>query len=222
MARKQRLFIYDRREMGVLILLGVMIALFAFTLGLHMGKRVGPAASQGSVHLPDTPIADTTMDAVPDRVEINEQSKGAQQAAEQVLNESLQGEVARTGLKLDPSHQVDLPRKPKDTKAGATTLESPEGQTVAAVLPALARSAPKGKFTLQIGSYPTLEEAKSQLQALESQGAEPFLRTAEVTGKGKWFRVYLGGFESKKQAESQAQDYLKKHLIHSFIVAKMP
>ena len=40
MEQKQRFFIYDRKEMGVLLFLGVMVAIFAFTLGVHLGKKV--------------------------------------------------------------------------------------------------------------------------------------------------------------------------------------
>jgi cell division protein FtsN len=119
MEQKQRFFIYDRKEMGVLLLLGVMVAIFAFTLGVHLGKRVGP---QVIAHGPgDAESAPTVPDKLPNRQELTEQAKGAQQAADESLNQALHDEVARTGIKLDTPRQLALPEKTVSKNAGATT-----------------------------------------------------------------------------------------------------
>lgn len=80
---------------------------------------------------------------------------------------------------------------------------------------------PEGRFTLQIGSYPSIREAKDQVDSMEALGLQPVLRVAEIKGKGKWFRVYLGGFSSRDDAEKAGEGYRSQHVIDSFIVAKM-
>src|SRR6476620_4017053 len=111
--QKQRFFIYDRKEMGVLLLLGVLVAVFAFTLGVHLGKRVEQKPSTPAPHeAPTEAVAVPTVpDQLPNRQELTEQSKGAQQAADETLSQALHEEVARTGIKLDTPKQTQLPEK---------------------------------------------------------------------------------------------------------------
>jgi cell division protein FtsN len=263
MEQKQRLFIYDRKEMGVLLLLGVMVAIFAFTLGVHMGKAIPPkpgvehaATGHGEGHEAVGTVADKT----PNRQELNEQSKGAQQAADESLDQSLKEEVAKTGIKLDQPRQIQLPDKPRSENAGATTTagneshpahitndtapmqapaaHAPRAENHAAApadqheattpavaepvtLPAAARRpSPAGKFTLQIGSFPAIDEARDQADSLEALGMKPFLRPAEVKGK-RWYRLYVGGFENHEAAEKAGKRYVAQHMVEAFVVSKM-
>lgn len=228
MEQKQRFFIYDRKEMGVLLLLGVMVAIFAFTLGVHLGKRVGPSSvAQGPG---DAETVPTVPDKIPNRQELTEQAKGAQQAADESLNQALHDEVARTGIKLDTPRQLALPEKPVSKNAGATTetppvqvkQEAPDEKPASAPevdAVALHRTAPEGHFTLQIGSYPVLEEARDQADSLEALGLKPYMRPATVRGK-QWYRLYVGGFNTKEAAEQVGARYVTQHMIEAYIVAK--
>lgn len=221
MERKQRLFIYDRKEMGVLILLGVMVALFAFTLGVHLGKRIGPT---GVVDEADDVIsAPTQPDENPDRQELAEQGKGVPQAADETLNQSLHDEVARTGIKLDTPRPVELPEDARSKEGGATTLDPVTGEVVPPLaleqIPAASRKAPEGNFTLQVGSHQTLAEARDQVDALEVLGMQPHLRPVDLKGKGRWYRVYLGGFATREEAENEGLQMKAKHAIESFLVS---
>ena len=49
-----------------------------------------------------------------------------------------------------------------------------------------------------------------------------FVREAQVDGHGKRYRVFVGGFETKKEADGVAQKFVKDRLIRSYVVAKMP
>jgi hypothetical protein len=154
---KQRFFIYDRREMVVLILLGLLIAAFAFTLGVHLGKRVSHQAAHEAVKEP-TPVA-TSPDLVPNRQELNEQAKGVEQAVEEVLDQSLHDEVARTGVKLETPVPVELPEKTKSANGGAT---SPQTEAVQG----LKVSKPAGVGTKPAAQAPAVAApAKASVQA---------------------------------------------------------
>lgn len=232
MEQKQRFFIYDRKEMGVLLLLGVMVAIFAFTLGVHLGKRVGPqAVAQGPG---DAETVPTVPDKIPNRQELTEQAKGAQQAADESLNQALHDEVARTGIKMDTPRQLALPEKTVSKNAGATNPHPTEAAEVAEAAPApaekpiahaeadavaLHRAAPDGRYTLQIGSYPVLDEARDQADSLEALGLKPYMRPATVRGK-QWYRLYIGGYKSLEAAEKTGARYVTQHMIEAYIVAK--
>jgi cell division septation protein DedD len=267
MEQKQRFFIYDRKEMGVLILLGILVAVFAFTLGVHLGKRVlsagaGAHAEHGegehaavaehasaehgagehgaehgatehaAVEAAAQPLP-TVPDAVPNRQELNEQAKGAQAAGDESLGTALKEEVDKTGIRLENTRQTELPEKPKSIRGGATTSvdtrthAAPAAPPIATAAansvndsPAVHRAAPSGKFTLQIGSFPAFEEARDQSESLEALGMKPFLRPAEVKGR-RWFRIFVGGFETREAAEKAGARFVARHMIEAYVVAKM-
>jgi cell division septation protein DedD len=228
MEQKQRFFIYDRKEVWILVLLGVMVAAFAFTLGVHLGKRVGTVAYAPAPG--ETTPAATLNDQVPNRQEITEQSKAAQQAADETLSQAAHDEAARTGVQLEAPRAVELPREAKKPAAGATTEtasapESPQAAKLAREalqqIPAAQRPLPLGKFTLQIGSFPALAEAKDQVESMEALGLKPFLRPAEVKGKGRRYRIFLGGYTSRDAAEKAGKRYLAQHVIDSYVIANL-
>jgi cell division protein FtsN len=229
MEQKSRLFIYDRKEMLVLVALGVLVAAFAFTLGLHLGKRI-TAASPHALVPPETPLIPTEGDSLPNRQELTEQGKGAAQASDEALSQALHDEVTRTGVKLDVPRQVVLPggtraegKRSGDGEASGseklTAMPQPRAPKAAGEPTAETRVAPAGKFTLQVGSHPLLEEARDQVDALEVLGVTPYIRSADVKGKGRWYRVYLGGYPSRDEAETAGTRYQAKKIIEAYIVA---
>jgi cell division protein FtsN len=216
--KAQFLFIHDVKEVFVLTLLSLMVALFTFTLGVHLGKRVGGKSVAGSAD--ETVKVKTVADIVPNRQELNEQNEGTPRALEEVLSEALQNEVSRTGLKIAVQHQVDLPKNAQSHNAGATTLEATRKVKHPVKNPGEAKNS-DSKYTLQIGSFPTLEEAKKQISAMAQNDLSPFMREAEVKGKGKWYRLYLGGYPNKNAAEQAGEKYRSQRKIASFIVSNL-
>ena len=232
MEHRQRLFIYDRKEVAVLIFLAIMVSIFAFTFGVHMGKRLGPKLMTGAEQ--DPKQVQTIADKLPNRQELTEAAKDAPQAAEETLNDTLHEEVKKSGVKLDTPRQVELPEKPHSANAGATTLTPPEKamekslekvvekeKAPMAAVPPTVEQPPQGKYTLQISSYQSIGEARDRVTALKADGLSPFVREVELKEKGKWYRIYLGGYSSKSEAEKAGALYREKHLIDSFIIAKL-
>lgn len=204
MEPKHRFFIYDRKEMIVLSLLGVFVALFAFTLGIHLGKRLIPAHSgSGSA----VEAVSGAPDAIPGRQELVDASKDLQEQVDDSLSRSLHEEVVKTGIKLDQPRAVKLPENAKTTEAGATQAV---GDAVSMT----------GAYALQIGSFPSLDEARDRIRALEQKGLKPSLKIADLEGKGVWYRVVLSGFASKDAAEKAGQMHRNNKTIRSFVVIK--
>jgi cell division septation protein DedD len=226
MEQKQRFFIYDRKELWVLLLLGVMVSVFAFTLGVHLGKRIGPGTAPAPVQ-EAAPVA-TTDDQIPNRQELAEQGKNAKETADESLSQAVHEEVGRTGIKLEQPRQVDLPEETRSAGAGKAPAAKPKRAKPVELphealmeIAAARRPAPDGKFTLQIGSFPALDEARDQSEAIEALGLKPFLRPAEVRGKGLYYRVFLGGYPNRDAAEKAGQRFVAQHVVESFVVANL-
>ncbi len=214
--KRQHFFIYERKEMFILFALGSFIALFAFTLGVHLGKKQTLEQYASTIGTHDGKPIESQPDEVPSNIDMSEQMKNAQGAASDALSQELQNEVAETGIKLDKKVQVDLPtQKKQGAKPTEVTPVANKGV-------AFQQKAPTGKFTLQVGSFSSVNEAEDRAKVLRSNGLEPFLREANIRGKGHWFRIYLGGFGSVKEAKTRGAEIVGSGKIESFVVAPMP
>jgi cell division protein FtsN len=227
--QKRRLFIYDRKEVGVLILLGVGVALFAFTLGVHLGKQVIPKPIEtASEQHPVDPVH-PAQEHAPSRVEISQEVKNVPGAVDETLDQSLRDEIAKTGLQVEKPRQVELPEKSRK-ETGATTSNRPEvgaateshGGAPSLQKPSILGTSRSSRFTLQVGSYPSLREAEPELLKLNENGLRAEVREVEITGKGKWFRLFVGQFDSVKDAEKAGKNFKKERRISDFVVVRAP
>jgi len=57
-----------------------------------------------------------------------------------------------------------------------------------------------GKFTIQIASFPELEEAQRMEQSLKLKSFPAFIQRTDVPGKGTWYRVRVGSFSTREEA----------------------
>ncbi len=209
MDRKRRLFIYDRKEVGVLILLGVGVALFAFTLGVHLGKQVVPKATVAAMESSETEPLVANERTAPSRVEISQEVKNVPAAVDESLDQSLRDEIARTGMKVEKPRQVELPEKVRQVfrpPESGGNRESPSAS----------------RYTLQVGSYPSLREAEPELLKLNENGLRAEVRAVELSGKGKWFRLFVGQFDTVKDAEKAGKSFKKERRIAEFVVVRSP
>ena len=82
------------------------------------------------------------------------------------------------------------------------------------------RAAPDGRYTLQIGSYPVLDEARDQADSLEGAGTQAL----HAAGDSPWQAVvpalHAAGYKSKEAAEKTGAHYVSQHMIEAYIVAK--
>ncbi|MBC7386432.1 MAG: SPOR domain-containing protein [Cryobacterium sp.] len=223
------MFIYDRKEVGILILLGVGVALFAFTLGVHLGKQVIPKAAEvaGETTAPE-PVG-VAAEGAPNRQEVSAEVKNIPGAVDETLDQSLRDEIAKTGMQIDKARQVALPEKVRK-KSDGPEVGAPANEATAPIAQKLSPNRVKvavtrlasGGYTLQVGSYPTLRDAEPELVKLNENGLRAEIHEVDLTGKGKWFRLFVGQFESIKDAEKAGKAFRKERRIADFVVVKAP
>lgn len=120
MIKKQQLFVYRRKELFLLIFLAGMFSVFAFTLGVHLGKDV--SSRIGTNEDTSTHSIASTPDRIPDEEELQESEKPSRTDLNQLLTHELKQEVDETGIHLNSPRQLNLPEEAKSKNAGATTL----------------------------------------------------------------------------------------------------
>ncbi len=65
-------------------------------------------------------------------------------------------------------------------------------------------------YALHIYSFSDSLDALKQMRELELRGFQTAWRAVEIKGKGRYFRVFLGSFDSKSSAKAAQGDLLKK------------
>lgn len=67
-----------------------------------------------------------------------------------------------------------------------------------------------GGFTVQVASYRDREDAEELAQGLTRKGYQAFVAGAVVPGKGRWYRVRVGRFGTRKEAASFGESLMRK------------
>jgi len=68
----------------------------------------------------------------------------------------------------------------------------------------------KPKYTIQVGSFQDRESAERLALELESKGFDAYVEKAQIPGRGVWYRVRVGTFETKAEAQAWAERNLEK------------
>jgi len=77
----------------------------------------------------------------------------------------------------------------------------------------------KGRFySIQLGASKSLKNAEDMVNNLKRLGHNAFYRYETVKGKGKWYRVYIERFVSKKEAEKEAKILRELELISDYSI----
>jgi cell division septation protein DedD len=75
-----------------------------------------------------------------------------------------------------------------------------------------------GNLTLQIGSFPDQGSANARATKLKESGADARVVKAEIPGKGTWYRVQVGGFGSRSEAQNFGNQLRSKGAVQDFII----
>lgn len=122
----------------------------------------------------------------------------------------------RAGANVEDNSPAAQPTKPE--KSAATNTPTPaETPANAATTPATPADKPpeeaktnlegqtgQGKYSLQAASFPNEPAAKEFSEKLIRSGIPAYIASAEIAGKGRWFRVRVGRFMNPADAEKYA------------------
>ncbi len=75
-------------------------------------------------------------------------------------------------------------------------------------------------FTLQLSSFQDRAEAERFIQNLRVSGMKPFIITANIPGRGIWYRVRLGEFKSWEEAAQAKEKIEKEQKIIAYVAKK--
>lgn len=194
-------------KLGIAAVLGIATALISYNVGLQVGLSRGEAVDLVAAETPQ-PLAaiDTAQkkhDAMQFYTRLTQQDEPAPQPEIEPAEETAPAKVAKVAPKPASAESA------QDAIARiAVPLPLPEKKPTAVA---------GGDFTVQVSAFQTSEEAEAYKASLSRKGYSPYVIPAEITGKGIWYRVRVGRYETKNKA-NEAKAKLALVNIPSFVV----
>ena len=221
MEDNSKLFVFEKKEVVLIFVFIVVIAITAFTLGVRIGKQLSlkedgytseevKEAKEINLKSVEEEYVDSMTESAPSNFEgALKETEGADETALEVearLREEMAklaaGEVDTAGEEPDS----------KETTSGvAISEEAPaavnEDQTIESYDELYAPSKDvKGKFTIQLYANQSKAAAEDFADPFIVKGYDVIINEAEIPGKGTWFRVSIGAFDTHEEAKK----YLEK------------
>ena len=185
---KTNLYVFEKKEVLLIFIFMLLIAVTAFVLGVKVGKTF-------------TYSDITQVEREFDQLQF--QSDKEEEMQKQVVPTEIPADV--TNKLLEDSLKEELTREEERLNEASLTPAQvstrPAAQTTQTTSPNL-----DGKYTIQLGSHRSYEEAEQFARGFTVRGYNPIIKETEIPGKGIWFRVSIGVFDSV----SEARDYVLK------------
>jgi len=230
----------DRRQVTSLSVVALLLSASIFALGVMVGKNLSPSPR------PSAPAA-ALLDRLDAQADAGT-GAGESLTFQDELTKKLPPAPAAKPAKpapaptplpaasgAAPAEAPSAPARPPAAMAAAlidagglkaaalsalTEKDSGVEVAVASKLPVVkAPPPPKSFFTIQVKATQSSTEADKFAKKLRGQGYQSLVAEAEVAGKGKWYRVRVGHFDTRPQADQYLKDFERETHLEAFVTA---
>ncbi len=224
MDEKTKLYVFAKKEVALIFVFMILIAITSFVFGVKVGK--GYSYQISGLAPEDKQKIDLMSEKEEEVSKIIDEKKDGE-GNTSATSDSTQGEengysaatvapeksekkdaIADTHKRLEE----ELKKLDDQKQAAAVKEETPftpktevKAQTSKKEVKTSKKDQYSGKFTIQLGSHKTMAEAEKFADGFRIRGYDPIINEVEVRGQA-WYRVSLGVFTSV----SEAKDYIIK------------
>lgn len=212
MDSKTKLYVFAKKEVALIFIFMILIAVTSFVFGVKVGKGYSLDLA-GVTHEDQKKVVELLSKKEEDLQDIkkNEESHKIEGAdienklQEKISSEFGAGEGAHAQNMSEAKHE---PAKHEEVQSHAEKSSGKDGLS--------------GKFTIQLGSHRTLKEAEDFAEGFKARGYDPIINQIEIKGKGTWYRVSLGAFGSQEEAKGYISKEKTLFIGQDYTIVKMP
>jgi len=216
MDTKTKLYVFAKKEVALIFIFMILIAITSFVLGVRIGKNYSLELS-GVTAADQKKVVELLSNKEEDLQEIKKNAE-AHTVESSEIEHKLQEKISTEfGAKNEENHSVNMSTEVKHEvgkEAGKETGKEAGKEA--------AKDNLSGKLTIQLGSHRTLKEAEDFAEGFKARGYDPIINQIDIKGKGTWYRVSLGAFSSNEEAKSYIAREKSLFLGQDYTIVKMP
>lgn len=239
MNENAKLYVFERKEVVLIFLFMFVTAVTSFVFGVKVGKnfsfqqagltqaeRTKLELMSGQEETVETVVQEKSKEVVESSTVTQDSHERLKSIIDQQFSEG-KGTAAKSNetkineTKSEAKSETPAATETKAPEAAVTTegSEVSEASTGTPVVSSKNKGVDHytGKWTIQLGAHRTLEEAEKFSDGFRVRGYSPIINEVNLSGKGAWFRVSLGVFETLAEAKEyvlkertlfEGQDYV--------------
>ncbi len=204
MDSKTKLYVFAKKEVALIFIFMILIAITSFVLGVKIGKNYSLEMA-GVTPEDQKKVVELLSEKEESLKEIKANPEAAAVDSSDIENKLQEKISAEFGGGDQPASSAQTPSNmsvESKPQAGADNLS--------------------GKITIQLGSHRTLKEAEDFAEGFRARGYNPIINQIEIKGKGTWYRVSLGAFNTKEEASAYVAKEKSLFLGQDYNYIKMP
>lgn len=206
-----------------LVVLLVITVCSTFYLGARYGNnylRLDGLPMHDTAQLPIAPAANTAAPinaSQQEAIEDSELKRLARQALQREQQQKLESQVeaylnAPVPTQPPPGQQQPaLPPPPQPSMPAEPPAPPPPAA------PALS-GATGTPYAVQLGAYRNYEEANTHLEDWKAKGYPAYLMSADIPNSGRWYRVRVGAFATRDDAQSFREELGSREAVDGIVV----
>lgn len=181
MEENNKVIIFEKKEIILILIFVMVLIVTSFTLGIRLGKKL--AFNESGIKDEDVKTVELKSAAEEDaETTVSEDSKLSDEEKLKKLMEESKSRLTEELEKFSTEDKVDAP-------ATAKSELSPKASMI-------------GKYTIQLGSYNSIDDARQFAEGFTVRGYSPIINEVRIEGKGTWYRVSLGLFNTIDEAKA--------------------
>lgn len=236
MSEKPSLYVVEKKEVVILVVLFVLVTVLSFTIGVRYGESVGKKVALEKQEAKEE-VSSESAESIGGKLgDTQEEAKSAAATHEdgkphsEASGEEKPSTASAPTKEERPERAAGKDSLDKDSDEyllnalKETGVEPPGGKAPEnASLPQEVKKAPRpGTYVIQVGSHPTRQEAESQIRKLQSKNVKADILAPFKDRQGEWHRVVISGFKTKREADREASQLKAKGAFSSFFVWRLP
>ncbi len=195
MEENNKVIIFEKKEIILILIFVLILIVTSFTLGIRLGKKISLGKSGIKEEDKKTVELKSIDEEEADKAYLEDSKLTDEEKLKKLMEES-KGKLSEELQKFS-KEEVSTPNESENNMISSPELASVEQNS---------ENKLEGKYTIQLGSYETLEEAKQFAEGFTVRGYNPIINEVKIADKGEWYRVSLGAFNTMEEAKN----YIKK------------
>jgi cell division septation protein DedD len=203
----------DSRQVVLLFFGGAIVACLVFVLGVMVGRRL-----EGRERVAQKAATSAQIDPLAALDELGADEQADDKAGDLAFASALAADGQKRAAARPAPAAAPPPPAPAPSPAPAAKEPDKEEKPKESAAQDKSKKDPKkGRFTLQISSFQERTEADALLAKLAAAGYKPFIVMSNVPDKGVFFRVRVGEFGSKSDAQDAKAEFEKKQHLLAYV-----